>query len=110
MSEVIEYKMPSYAELENAPADGFTLQVGPEEHMQVERTVLRIGTAMSAEYECYAIVFALPQGVSLPQAVFRVRGPNPQEQEWLLLMTPIKPEPDGRNAMEAVIHRLRGAA
>lgn len=110
MSEVIDYRMPSYAELESAPADGFTIQVAPEEHISVERTALRVGTAMSAEYECYAMILALPHGVTLPQAVFRVRGPNPQEQEWLLLMTPIKPEPDGRNALEAVIHRQRSAA
>ena len=50
MSESIDYKMPSYAELESAPADGFTLQVGPDEHLQVERTALRVGTAMSADY------------------------------------------------------------
>lgn len=110
MSEVIDFRMPSYAELEGAAADGFTIQVAPDEHMQVELTALRAGTAMSPEYECYAMVLALPHGVSLPQAMFRVRGPNPLEQEWLLLMTPIKPEADGRNALEAVIHRLRSAA
>ncbi|MBK5007313.1 hypothetical protein IAE33_001682 [Pseudomonas sp. S60] len=110
MSDVIDYKMPSYAELEGAPAEGFALQVAPGQYVQVERVALRVGVAMNADYECYAAIFALPQGVVLPQAVFRLRGPAVQAQEWVLLMTPTQPEPDGRHALEAVIHRLRHAA
>ncbi|MEB6587972.1 MULTISPECIES: DUF6916 family protein [Pseudomonas] len=108
MTEPLDYTVPTYAELESAPADGFTLQVGPEQHIPVTRTVLRSGVAMSPEYECYAVIFALPEGIELPQAVFRVGGP--EGKFWLLLMTPVMPEADGRRTLEAVIHRKRDAA
>ncbi|PLP95595.1 hypothetical protein CYD26_03045 [Pseudomonas sp. FFUP_PS_473] len=108
MNEPLDYPMPTYAELESAPADGFTLQVGPEQHIPVTRSVLRTGAAMSPAYECYAVIFALPEGIELPQAVFRVG--SPEGKSWLLLMTPVMPEADGRFALEAVIHRKREVA
>ncbi|WP_205300221.1 hypothetical protein [Pantoea sp. Tr-811] len=108
MSETIDYTMPTYTELERVPADAFSLQVGPQQHIQVTRVALRTEVAMSADYECYAIVFALPEGVQLPQAMFRVSAP--EGQQWTLMMTPVKPEEDGCHALEAVIHRKRMAA
>ncbi|NIE74164.1 hypothetical protein F3J45_06890 [Pantoea sp. Ap-967] len=108
MSETIDYTMPTYAELERVPADAFTVQVGPQQHLPITRVALRAGVAMSPDYECYAIVFALPEGVQLPQAVFRIGAP--EGQQWTLMMTPVKPEEDGRYALEAVIHRKRVAA
>ncbi|MFJ3073668.1 MULTISPECIES: DUF6916 family protein [Pseudomonas] len=108
MSEPIDFQMPTFALLEQAPADAFTLQVSPQQQVQVTRTAIRTSAAMSDEYECYAVIFALPEGLHLPQAVFRLGGPG--GQHWLLLMTPVMPEEDGRPALEAVIHRKREAA
>lgn len=51
---------------------------------------------------------ALPKGVELPSNVYRLFGPD--GQHWVLLMTPVLPEPDGRHVLEAVIHRQVGVA
>jgi len=46
--------------------------------------------------------------VELPQAVFNLFGPG-RTSPWVLLMTPVAPEPDGRHVLEAVIHSRREA-
>ncbi len=105
----LDYQIPSREDLANgAAAGGFTLQVGPDEHLPVELLEVREGAALNASYDCYAATFALPLGVSLPQSVFRMIGPD--RREWLLMMTPVMPEPDGRNALEMVIHTRRAVA
>ncbi|WP_236185803.1 DUF6916 family protein [Pseudomonas juntendi] len=107
MSAVDEFPMPRRAQLMAADPAGFKLQVGPGEHIAVELVDLRDGLGMSDEYECFAAIFALPQGVRLPQAVFRLTASD--ACQWLVLMTPMMPLRDGRHALQMVIHALRTA-
>ncbi|CAI8936150.1 MULTISPECIES: hypothetical protein [Pseudomonas] len=103
MSEQVLYAIPSRNELAEAAADGFVLWIGADQALPLTLLQLLDGTPMSARYECFSVVFALPPAVSLPQAVYRLGGPA--GQEWVLLMTPVMPEADGRHTLEAVIHR-----
>lgn len=105
----LDFRIPTREDLTSgAAAGGFTLQVGPEEHLPVELVDLSDGSSLNAGYDCYMATFALPQGVSLPQAVFRLTGPD--ARQWLLMLTPVMPEPDGRQALELVIHTRRETA
>ncbi|MDD1017075.1 hypothetical protein [Pseudomonas rubra] len=47
----------------------------------------------------------MPADLLSQQGVYRVIGP--EQQEWLLLMTPVQPEPDGRHVLQALLHRER---
>lgn len=105
----LDYQIPSREDLINgAAAGGFTLQIGPDEHLPVELLDVRDGRAMNASFDCYLATFALPLGTSLPQSVFRLIGPD--ARQWLLMMAPVMPEPDGRHALELVIHTRRAVA
>lgn len=105
----LDYQIPSREDLtRGAAAGGFTLQIGPDEHLPVELLDVRDGRAMNDSFDCYLATFALPLGISLPQAVFRMIGPD--ARHWLLMMAPVMPEPDGRNALELVIHTRRAVA
>lgn len=99
-----EYQaMPSRAELEQADAHGFVLQIAPEQGIRVSLAGTFDEVAMNGRFECYSLLLALPEGVSLPSEVYRLFGP--EGQQWLLLMTPVLPGADGRHLLEAVIHR-----
>ncbi|MBV6288312.1 MULTISPECIES: DUF6916 family protein [Pseudomonas] len=106
MSEPILAAIPSLQELRDADADGFVLQLTPEQGLRVSLLTVNEGVAMNDEHECYSLLLVLPHGVSLPQEVFNLFGPG-RQQPWTLLMTPVAPEPDGRHVLEAVIHRRR---
>ncbi|WP_426809188.1 hypothetical protein ABOC32_24300 [Pseudomonas sp. WOUb67] len=102
----LDFRIPTREDLASGAAGGgFTLQIAPDEHLPVELVDLRDGSALNTDYDCYLATFVLPHGVSLPQAVFRLTGPD--AREWLLLLTPVLPEPDGRHALELVIHTRR---
>lgn len=105
MSECNDHPMPTYAELEAADPHAFALWNGADARVPVERIQLHQGVAMSARYECFLVFFALPAGLVPVQGVYRVFGP--QQQQWSLLMTPVQPEPDGRQVLQAVIHQER---
>jgi hypothetical protein len=99
--------IPSRAELAKADPQGFILQIAPEQGIRVSLVGVREGVAMNERYDCYALMIALPIGAALPQAVYRLHGPD--GQHWDLLMTPLLPDPDGRHILEALIHRETGA-
>ncbi|MCE5984715.1 hypothetical protein ABE525_06960 [Pseudomonas wadenswilerensis] len=103
MSEQNLYLIPSRDELAQAPVQGFVLWLAADQALPLTLLQVLDGTPMSARYECYSAVFALPPAVRLPQAVYRLGGPA--GQQWVLLMTPTLPEADGRHTLEVVIHR-----
>ncbi|MCU1723636.1 DUF6916 family protein [Pseudomonas sp. 5P_5.1_Bac1] len=108
MSQEPLFTMPSRAELETADPEGFILQFAPEQGLRVSLLEVREGVPMDARFECYSLMLALPVGVTLPSDVYRLFGP--EGQQWLLLLTQVMPEPDGRNVLEGVIHREVGLA
>lgn len=95
--------MPSRAQLLGLDPEGFVLQVAPEQGIRVSLLEVRDGVPMNGRYECYSLMLALPKGVVLPSGLYRLFGPD--GQQWVLLFTPVMPEPDGRGVLEAVIHR-----
>lgn len=108
MTEPCFFLMPTFAELQDADAGAFALSLDPQTRVPIERVRLDQGVAMSARHECFSVCFALPAGLSLDQAVYRVFGPA--QQEWVMMMTPVMPEPDGRYVLQAVVHRECAAA
>ena len=106
MSDSIDNALPTLQELREADPEGFVLQVTPDQGLSVSLLSAREGVAMNARYECYSLALALPLGVQLPQAVLNLYGPG-RTQPWVLMLSPVMPEPDGRHVLEAVIHRSR---
>ncbi|MCE1113823.1 MULTISPECIES: DUF6916 family protein [Pseudomonas] len=106
MSESTVFLIPTREDLQQADPEGFLLQITPERALKVSLLQVREGLPMTPDYDCYSLLIALPLGVQLPQAVFNLFGPG-REQPWMLLMSPVKPEPDGRHVLEAVIHSSR---
>jgi len=109
MNNTLDNTIPSLQELRDADPEGFVLQIAADQGLKVSVLDVREGVAMNRNYECYSLALALPLGVQLPQAVFNLYGPG-REQPWVLMMSPVKPEPDGRHVLEAIIHRDRPAA
>lgn len=103
MSDINEFLMPTFAELEAADAHAFALWNGEQAPTPIERVQLERGRAMSARHDCFQVFFAVPAGLSAEQGLYRVFGPD--QQQWILMMTPVQPEPDGRQVLQAVIHR-----
>ncbi|MGH8380057.1 DUF6916 family protein [Pseudomonas sp.] len=103
MSEHQAYSIPTWAELAEADPKAFLIWNGPDESVPVERIDLAVTKAMTAQYECFSVMFALPQGIHPAQGVYPLGGPD--GQRWLLLMSPVLSEADGRHVLEAVIHR-----
>lgn len=109
MTDPIISLIPTRQELHDADPEGFVLQVTPDQGLKVSLLQVREGEPMNADYDCYSLLIALPLGITLPQAVFNFFGPG-REQPWVLLMTPVKSEADGRHVLEAVIHSSRQPA
>ncbi|HDS1679053.1 TPA: hypothetical protein QEM39_000524 [Pseudomonas putida] len=107
MSREDIHTVPSQAELERADPQGFVLQVAPGQGIRVTLAGVYPEVAMNERYECYSFVLSLPEGVALPSQVYRLFGP--EQQAWLLLLTPVMPGADGRPLLEAVIHREKAA-
>ncbi|QBF26459.1 hypothetical protein EXN22_12430 [Pseudomonas tructae] len=105
MNVAAQFPMPTFAQLQAADPYAFALWLGADNRVAIERVQLTQGVAMSARHECFLVFFALPAGLLPQQGVYRVIGP--EQQEWLLLMTPVQPEPDGRHVLQAVLHRER---
>lgn len=99
--------MPTQDQLNQAKGSCFTLSVGTEQALDVELLEVAPGVPMSSRHECFSVCFGLPQGVALPQGTYRVAPPD--EEGWLLLMTPCRPEGDGRHVLQAVFHMEKPA-
>ncbi|WP_271103588.1 DUF6916 family protein [Pseudomonas tohonis] len=64
------------------------------------------GVAMSARYRCYSAIFALPEGLQLPQHGYWLR--SPEGEEWEVVLTPIGPDEEGeRHLLQALFHVKR---
>jgi hypothetical protein len=109
MNDILSNAIPTLQELRDADPEGFVLQIAADQGLKVSLLEVREGVAMNRNYQCYSLVLALPLGVKLPQAVFNLYGPG-REQPWMLMMSPVMPEPDGRHVLEAIIHCDRPAA
>ncbi|WP_156684165.1 hypothetical protein [Pseudomonas sp. Leaf127] len=109
MSNAVVYSVPRFAELKEAGTQGFVLQVAPGQGVRVGVLELREGVPMSRDYECYSLLLVLPLGVIPVQGVFNLFGPG-RDQPWQLMMTPLMPEPDGRQVLEAVVQYKRQVA
>ncbi|MEE1889301.1 DUF6916 family protein [Pseudomonas carassii] len=96
------HAMPSFADLQQATGSHFQLWISDEQALAAQLLVVTEGPAMSPRHQRYAAEFALPAGTVLPQALFRLSPPG--EQGWLLLMTPVGPDSDGRPVLEAIFH------
>jgi hypothetical protein len=108
VSELAEStRMPTFEELHALLNHGFTLRDGAGLEISAELIDVYRGIGMNVRYESYAAQFALPEGVSLPQAVYVVSNGG---REWPLLITPVMPGEDGRDRMEAVFHLLKTTA
>jgi len=86
-------------------ADGTCRADGPEDSPRGVAACLaavRDGISMDAAYLCYSASFDLPQGVYLPQDLYRVTSPG--GDTWDLLVTPTRPRADGAATMCAVFH------
>ncbi|MDD1012707.1 DUF6916 family protein [Pseudomonas rubra] len=103
MSDERVFLIPSRIEMEQADAEGFALQVTADTALPVTLLEVCQGVAMNVRYECYSLMFGLPTGTTLPQAVYRLLGPG--GKQWTLLMTPILSGPGSLFTLEAVIHR-----
>lgn len=96
------HAMPTFDALQQATGSHFQLWVSDEQALEAQLLAVTEGQAMSPRHQRYAAEFALPAGTELPQAVFRLSPPG--EQGWLLLMTPVSPDDDGRSVLEAIFH------
>ncbi|MFB4391373.1 DUF6916 family protein [Pseudomonas sp. LS_1] len=101
------YVMPTQQALQDAMGSLFQLWIGEDQALDAQLLAVTDGVAMSPRYQCFSADFALPHGVVLPQAVFRLSPPG--EEGWLLLMTPTLPDTDGRPVLQAVFHMDRPA-
>ena len=100
--------LPSLEYFAAATGSTFTLdlQAQPAAHAELKSVDMRM--AMNGAHECFSLLFVLPSGVELPQALYTVRPPGSADA-WQLLMTPVRPEADGRRCLEAVFHRRKEA-
>ena len=99
---------PSLEYFAGAMGSTFTLELQARPAAQVELKCVDQRVAMSEAHECFSLLFVLPAGVELPQALYTLR-PDDGADAWELLMTPVRPEADGRRCLEAVFHRHKQA-
>ncbi|QCP50828.1 hypothetical protein FAZ95_17725 [Trinickia violacea] len=96
--------VPTHAALLAAIGQPFVLSTPDGRSVQARLAAAPDGIPMDETYVCYSAIFELPEGVRLPQEVFRITAPN--GDAWDLLATPTRPE--GVHAMmTAVMHCLR---
>lgn len=96
------YAMPTFVDLQHATGNHFQLWISDDQALEAQLLAVTEGQAMSPRHQRYAAEFALPAGTVLPQAVFRLSPPG--EEGWLLMMTPVGPDSDGRPVLEAIFH------
>ncbi|MEW9680101.1 hypothetical protein [Pseudomonas sp. TE50-2] len=96
------HAMPTFDELQQATGSHFQLWVSDDQALEAQLLAVTEGQAMSPRHQRFAAEFALPSGTALPQAVFRLSPPG--KEGWLLMMTPVGPDTEGRPVLEAVFH------
>jgi hypothetical protein len=101
------YPMPTQEMLMQSSGQRFQLWIAPDRALDIELIEVAEGIPMTPQYQCFSAQFALPLGHDLPQAVFRVSRPD--EDGWLLLMTPGLPCRDGRKVLHACFHTEKPA-
>lgn len=99
--------MPSQEQLVQAQGSHFTLWIDAGQALDVELLGVLPGVPMSSRHECFSAHFGLPLGIALPQGSYRLASSD--EEGWLLLMTPCRPEADGRHVLQAVFHMEKPA-
>ncbi|MCD1638526.1 hypothetical protein K7H92_07380 [Pseudomonas stutzeri] len=99
--------LPSYDYFTRAAGSLFRLQLNPEHGVDIELQQVEQRVPMNARYECFSLLFRLPEGLDLPQALYRLHGPD--GSNWELLLTPVRPDAGGR-CLEAVFHREKSLA
>lgn len=100
--------LPSYQYFAQATGRAFLLQTEPGQALEIELQHVESRVPMSARYECFALLFLLPAGHALPQALYRLSGP--EGDAWELLLTPVRADGEGRACLEAVFHREKAQA
>jgi ribosomal protein S18 acetylase RimI-like enzyme len=75
-------------------------------HVEAGNPALRLYQRLG--FECFSLLFLVPAGISLPQAVYRLT--SPENEAFDLLLAPVRPDAGGRPCMEAVIHREKKEA
>lgn len=101
------YPMPTQQGLQQAQDSRFQLWIAPDQALDVELIEVLSGNPMSNEYESFSAAFALPEQWDLPQALYRLSPPD--EEGWLLLLTPVQPAADRRAVLQAVFHSRKAA-
>ncbi|HLD68801.1 MAG TPA: hypothetical protein VJA19_22515 [Pseudomonas sp.] len=100
--------MPSYQYFTQTLGRSFLLQVEPGQALEIELQQVESRVPMSARFECFALLFLLPAGQALPQALYPLSGP--EGDTWELLLTPVRADGEGRACLEAVFHREKAQA
>lgn len=100
--------LPSHDRFARATGQVFRLQLPPDHGFDAELQRVDARVPMNDRYECFALLFALPPGIALPQALYRVAGPEGIDCE--LMLTPAGPGADGRPCLQAVFHRAKGVS
>lgn len=99
---------PSHDYFARVQGRAFALQLDAERTLAIELQQVERRVPMNARYECFSLLFLLPAGNALPQALYRLSGP--EGATWELLLTPVRPNADGRPCLEAVFHREKAMA
>lgn len=100
--------MPTYAFFVQASGRPFRLHLGAEQAVEIDLQQVERRVPMNARYECFSLLFRLPDGLALPQALYSLSVPD--GDAWDLLLTPVAPDADGRTCLEAVFHREKAQA
>lgn len=100
--------MPSHEHFARTTGQTFGLRLGPEQCVAIELQQVEQRVPMNIRYECFSLLFLLPAGLALPQALYHLSGP--EGETWELLLTPVRPDASGRPCLEAVFHREKAQA
>ncbi|NQD96316.1 hypothetical protein HP532_27020, partial [Pseudomonas sp. CrR25] len=92
--------IPSFEYFAHSMGRSFDLQTGPGQSVPLELQQVEQRVPMNARYECFSLLFLLPPGLDLPQALYCLAGP--QGERWEVLLTPVRPDSSGRSCLEAV--------
>ena len=94
--------IPTHAELIAAIGRPFSFGTTGGQTVDAVLVAAPAGIPMDESYTCFGASFALPAGVYLPQDNYRVTSPD--GHAWDLLVTPTRPQPDGRATLTFVVH------
>jgi hypothetical protein len=97
--------IPSFERLRSDVGSTYLLGAGLwDTPVPAELKSVKQGVPMDERHCCYSALLALPAGVDLPQVSCPVSAGG---TSWpLLLLTPMRPDEDGRHLMQMVFHTL----